>query len=428
MNWIRNVGGGVADERAGAIRSAVMADARTAVNRWTARFVDDGQERRYRRSTLRAQRRGTALALVFVVLADLVIYLYAVLFGSDRHGVPLLMSQVVLVVGSAALVLFVLRARTTGQIRLAAIGTVLFLTGCAAAVIVTGVRMDVRGAFLILGGTAIVYQIRLPRLGVVTALAVIYTAVTGVAWWLGTPAQHTIEVEYLVLVEVLTHLMSVNAARRSGVTGRRLFAGQQALYRMSTADPLTGLANRRTLDRHLARVWKNWRASGTPVSLLMIDVDRFKRVNDSAGHLVGDDYLRTVAAAIARALTGLADPVARYGGEEFACVLPGVDADAAAGAARRVMQAIREQALPLPEPCGPGILTVSIGLATATPGMAGVGELIATADRMLYRAKEAGRNRIEAPWPTGPSALPRQVRRGATRPGERSLLSRSAPE
>lgn len=160
-----------------------------------------------------------------------------------------------------------------------------------------------------------------------------------------------------------------------------------ALSRASATDPLTGLANRRSFDAGLARELAGIRRHGRPVSLCLLDVDHFKRYNDTHGHLAGDQALVLVASVLRSELRGL-DLAARYGGEEFVLLLPDTDLDAAAGVAERIRSAVAD----LPAPGSP--LTVSIGVAAATEGCF-PDALIATADEALYAAKEGGRNRVE---------------------------------
>jgi diguanylate cyclase (GGDEF)-like protein len=162
--------------------------------------------------------------------------------------------------------------------------------------------------------------------------------------------------------------------------------------RLATTDPLTGVFNRRTFielaEQELARA----RRAGTTLSLMMLDLDHFKKVNDTYGHLTGDEVLvsftRLVKDCVRRG-----DLVVRYGGEEFCVLLPGTALPAAAALAER----IRATAAATDLTAKPFRITVSIGLtAYAGDVETTVGELLARADEALYRAKEEGRNRIVA--------------------------------
>jgi diguanylate cyclase (GGDEF)-like protein len=176
-------------------------------------------------------------------------------------------------------------------------------------------------------------------------------------------------------------------------------AKEAELAKLVRLDGLTGLANRRAFDEALGREWSRCAAAGEPVSLLLIDVDRFKALNDHYGHQAGDDCLRVVAAAIGAAIRHPSDLVARYGGEEFAVLLPDTDAAAAEGVAERLRAEIENLCIPN-EGCGvPGaVVTISIGTATARSDQPSVLHepemLVGAADRALYEAKRSGRNCI----------------------------------
>ncbi len=166
-------------------------------------------------------------------------------------------------------------------------------------------------------------------------------------------------------------------------------ATEQELWLRSETDPLTGLANRRRFERVIDVEMRRARRNRMPTSLLMIDVDRFKLTNDRFGHASGDRVLRIVAAELTTAIRRPADLVARVGGDEFAVLLPETEA----GGAERVAESARRciEAGGFPEA---GAVTVTIGIATfAATAVGSPSDLIAAADRALYAAKEAGRNR-----------------------------------
>lgn len=174
-----------------------------------------------------------------------------------------------------------------------------------------------------------------------------------------------------------------------------LQAANLELAKQSQTDGLTHLANRRHFDQTLAREHARWRRTGSPLSLMMLDVDHFKRVNDHFGHQAGDDYLRAIAQALRGNAARPADLPARYGGEEFACLLPDTDAEAARAVAERIREAVARLELPNPRAGVPHV-SVSIGIATLEGGHAGARELLAAADAQLYAAKRAGRDRVHA--------------------------------
>lgn len=165
------------------------------------------------------------------------------------------------------------------------------------------------------------------------------------------------------------------------------------LERLSQTDGLTRLANRRHFDRALAREHARHQRTGMPLSLLMVDIDHFKHVNDHYGHAIGDDYLRAVARTLERDVGRATDVVARYGGEEFVCLLPETDLESACAVAEYVRAGVQELQLPN---IGADIphLTVSVGVATLAGGEHSAQDLVVSADTQLYAAKHAGRNRL----------------------------------
>jgi diguanylate cyclase (GGDEF)-like protein len=170
----------------------------------------------------------------------------------------------------------------------------------------------------------------------------------------------------------------------------------QRLKRLVSADGLTGIANRRHFDRSLDRELRRTRREGQPLSLIFLDLDEFKRFNDTYGHSSGDDVLRQVATTLDETFRRGGDFVARYGGEEFAVVLPGVDAKRAGLYAERLRRRIWRLAIPFTTSTIGDRMTISGGVATVTPDrIVTPGELLRAADSALYRAKCLGRNRMQ---------------------------------
>lgn len=178
-----------------------------------------------------------------------------------------------------------------------------------------------------------------------------------------------------------------------------LETANRRLRRLVAADPLTGIANRRHFDRVLDREVRRARRERLPLSLIFLDVDEFKRFNDTYGHVHGDEVLRRVARTLDESFRRGGDTVARYGGEEFAVVLPGMDAHRAGLYAERLRRRIWRMAIP----CGSGQagerITISGGVAAIAPGTPGFHDttpdaLLRAADQALYKAKCQGRNRI----------------------------------
>jgi diguanylate cyclase (GGDEF)-like protein len=169
----------------------------------------------------------------------------------------------------------------------------------------------------------------------------------------------------------------------------------QTVQRQAITDDLTGLANVRQLHGVLERELERARRFGSSLGLVMLDIDDFKQVNDTYGHQQGDVVLASVARAL-RDLSRDIDEPARYGGEEMAVVLPGTDVEGAAQLAERMREAVEE--LRVPRVDGDGYLgvTASFGVASIPFSAADRESLIAAADVALYRAKRAGKNRVEA--------------------------------
>ena len=169
------------------------------------------------------------------------------------------------------------------------------------------------------------------------------------------------------------------------------------LEAQASTDGLTGVANRRHFDRVLAQEWKRHALSASPLSLLLIDVDHFKKYNDAHGHLAGDDCLREVARTLRASVRRPADLVARYGGEEFAVVLPETERSGAIAMADTVRERLRLRGLPHGGPGAGPLVTLSIGCTSMVPTCGdATEELIKRADRALYEAKAAGRDRARS--------------------------------
>ncbi|WP_130946929.1 sensor domain-containing diguanylate cyclase [Klebsiella quasipneumoniae] len=161
----------------------------------------------------------------------------------------------------------------------------------------------------------------------------------------------------------------------------------QRLESIANQDALTGTANRRALNAYLAEIWQQ----NTPLSLMMIDVDYFKRYNDRYGHQAGDECLSSVAQVLKMAVRAEDDLVARYGGEEFVVALPRVPLVHATAIAERIQQKIHEAGLPHEASEVASVVTVSIGIVDSD-GTVPMETLIARADSALYQAKNKGRN------------------------------------
>lgn len=171
-------------------------------------------------------------------------------------------------------------------------------------------------------------------------------------------------------------------------------------------DPLTEIANRRFLDEQCLRQWQHLSAENQPLSVLMIDIDYFKRYNDHYGHPKGDRCLQIVAKTIRDAVRYPSSVVARYGGEEFSVLLPRCGSQEAFRVAERICESVRKLREPHEDSEASAYVSVSIGCATVVPdslkelvltspnpGLGVAADLFSTADKALYLAKQQGRNR-----------------------------------
>jgi len=209
-----------------------------------------------------------------------------------------------------------------------------------------------------------------------------------------------------VVAIVLTDLKRASAAATlSEARYRELASSMEAL---ATVDALTGVANRRHFDRTIQTEWQRARREGAPLTLLLLDVDRFKAFNDLYGHPEGDRCLCAIARIAVEAMRRPSDTVARLGGEEFAMILPGTTVEGAREMAEKLRQGV-EAMDTKHQGNAHGVVTISVGCATAVPGEgASEMELMSSADTALYAAKAAGRNCVQvAPPAVGPTAFGR---------------------
>jgi diguanylate cyclase len=173
----------------------------------------------------------------------------------------------------------------------------------------------------------------------------------------------------------------------------RLKDSMQDLKRAATTDGLTGLFNRRAFGTRLRRALSDGKTEGFPVSLLLIDVDHFKQVNDTYGHATGDLFLRLIARVLSDGVKGR-DTAARYGGEEFAVLLLRADLKAASTVANQLRIAVEGQQLGKKRPAGNlANITISVGVAQFRSDDTAA-TLLGRADAALYQAKDLGRNRV----------------------------------
>jgi diguanylate cyclase (GGDEF)-like protein len=199
-----------------------------------------------------------------------------------------------------------------------------------------------------------------------------------------------LEIRYLDTQSRLTHSEAA------------LQAAMARFQALSYIDPLTRVANRRQFEESLFIEWSRTMRRGAPLSLLMIDLDHFKLLNDTYGHLRGDDCLMIAAQTLNSRLKRAGEMLARYGGEEFAAILPDVPADAALQIAETMRFAISNLGIENIQSPKDGHLTASIGVASCYPSQQSSADaLLAAADRALYAAKQSGRDCVVASHDSG---------------------------
>jgi diguanylate cyclase (GGDEF)-like protein len=185
---------------------------------------------------------------------------------------------------------------------------------------------------------------------------------------------------------------AVSAQAALSIANARLY---QETLELSFTDSLTGVANRRQLFLRLDQELSRSVRFGDPLTVLMLDLDLFKQINDQHGHTVGDGVLRAVAAVLKRNLRKV-DLLARYGGEEFCVLLPRAAKPEALEVAEKLRRAVAAASLPGPEKDKPLSVTISIGVASLGTDAADSAGLVEKADAALYEAKRLGRDRVAA--------------------------------
>jgi diguanylate cyclase (GGDEF)-like protein len=211
-----------------------------------------------------------------------------------------------------------------------------------------------------------------------------------------TPNAYTIE--HIRLLESISGQLSLTVEKSRLYdhlldTTRQLEEANRKLERAASTDGLTGVANRRIFDQRLEIEWRRCRRGSQPLSVMMIDIDHFKRFNDRHGHMAGDECLIAVAGVLSNTIVRAADMVARYGGEEFCAILPETTLDDATNFAEELRRRIEE--IELDGFAETPRITASVGVATIVPGDGqSPDELIRRADASLYIAKNEGRNLV----------------------------------
>ena len=368
------------------------------VTRWGALLADPACERDYRLDRFDADRRRVIVLMALALAAGLANCLIELshLMSAENSAVVLTAAGVALAAPGIGMAL-AFSVRTPPMLEaLVIVASIVGMTTRLGQLTLHPEYSEMWTTMMV--GIVFVVYLYLPvRLAVAVALTVSLSIIS-LAWWsvaLGEDlsAQLFARGVLCLLMSNAVAFVAANSLQRSQ---RIQFAQRLVLQELLSTDAMTGIANRRRFDAALTREWRRCRRNGTPLSLLMIDVDHFKAYNDHCGHPQGDACLRQVARVLVEAIGRPGDLAARYGGEEFVCLLPEISAVGALVVANRLMTALRDANIVHPNsPSGPR-LTISIGVATAMPPGGEEQRLVEFADRMLYAAKDAGRNQIKA--------------------------------
>jgi diguanylate cyclase (GGDEF)-like protein len=359
------------------------------------KFDDHDLERRFWRSHLAKSRaqisRNLLLGIGFVIGFSVLTHL--VLPGAVHRPLDLIRLTVLGPIFLFALILVYSRLYQRWYPLICPYGATLFGVG----VVVLAVIAASQGVSLIASVVlAMIYNYLMLGLAFRPALAasvIVLVSYPIIATFAGVLApQRLVDVGVLLFTNAIGAIVCYSLERAN----RTNFLESQLLMETARRDGLTGIANRRTFDEHVDRVWAQAAREGRPLTLLMIDIDHFKSYNDRFGHQAGDECLRRVAWSLSSHARRPLDIAARYGGEEFAMVLYDTSRQHAEDMARQIQAGI--ESLAIMQAASPGSdkrLTVSIGIACVQPmsDRSHYG-FIQLADEALYSAKERGRDCI----------------------------------
>lgn len=368
------------------------------VTRWGALLADPACEREYRLDRFDADRRRVIVLMALALAAGAANCLLEL-----SHFMSAENSAVVLAAAGAAIMVPCIGIALAFSVRTPPMLEALVIVAIVVGMITRLGQLTLHPEYsemwttMMVGIVFVVYLYLPVRLGVAVVLTVSLSAIS-LAWWsvaLGENLSMQLFARGVICL-LMSNAVAFVAANSLQRSQRMQFAQRLVLQQLLSTDAMTGIANRRRFDAALTREWRRCRRNGAPLSLLMIDVDHFKAYNDHCGHPQGDACLRQVAQVLVEAIGRRGDLAARYGGEEFVCLLPEISTAGALAVANRLMTALREANIVHPSsPSGPR-LTISIGVATAVTLDGEAERLVESADRMLYAAKNAGRNQIKA--------------------------------
>ena len=381
------------------------------ISPWTGEFCDIAAEGAYRRRVAPSMSR---FAMVTVAVSSLFFlgFGYSDVLALGWHGTALLLlvCRAAVSVSGVGVITWLARRPmdATGGIPVSVFEALAFL-GFGVVMWFRTDAVDIFGVTMVAMLSAVYFF--LPN-RVVNATVLSVTATVGflVLTWLRIPmpGAHVIDLVLLLLLvntfglaggyrlgrvareqyRLLALAERANASLEGEMSTRR--ALEEQLQRLATTDDLTALNNRRQYLQRSAEILAGANRTGEPVAVLLMDLDFFKRINDSFGHEAGDEALRRVAGVLRGELRAT-DLVARYGGEEFAVTLPNSDLGRARTVAERIRGAV--ECLQIPGTTPNFTATVTIGVAVRGGGE-DLDSLLRAADRALYRGKDAGRNRV----------------------------------
>ncbi len=370
-----------------------------AVMRWTARLVDPQTEQDYRADRFSEDRRR---AFVLMGLAsgagclNFLVQLHSYRTGSSTFDALLPPFLAIWLPWLGIIVVRRLRSPYSLEWALVAaisVGTVMRLI-----MVTLHPVMATMWPTLMVGMVFVIYLYLPVRFVTAVALACAFSVVAW-GWWAilqagQQPIEHAGRAAVWLLFANALGFIAANSLQRSQ---RVQYAQSLMLKELLSTDSMTGIGNRRRFDDALDREWRRCSRSGKPLSLLMIDVDHFKAYNDHCGHVQGDECLRRVARLLLDSVGRPGDLVARYGGEEFVCLLPEIGEAGAHAVADKLAAVLAKADILHPALESRGRLTVSIGAATVEDfDGRQPGALVALADKLLYEAKRAGRDKVMA--------------------------------
>jgi diguanylate cyclase (GGDEF)-like protein len=368
-----------------------------AVTRWTVQLIDPQVEQDFRVDRFPEDRRRVAMLLALASTVSAInfcvqLYLNRTV-GGDTNTLLTQFATIWLPLIAMAIVLRVRRPTVLEGMMIAFIGVGMVMRMWLMTVQPT---LSFLWPTLIIGLVFIIYIYLPVRFLLAAAISTVFSVVAS-AWWLliaetGLPLDQMLRAMVWLAFANALGFIAANSSQR----GQRMRYAQSLLLReLLSTDAMTGIGNRRRFDDALDREWRRCSRSGKPLSLLMIDVDHFKAYNDHHGHLQGDECLRNVAQLLVESVGRPADLVARYGGEEFVCLLPEIGEEGARAVAAKFMMGVARASIPHAALPADARLTISIGAATCTEvARQTPGALVALADKLLYDAKRAGRDRV----------------------------------